>query len=525
VIRKSSSALRDATLLLDRSSELALHDQLYVQLRDAILSGRLAAGARLPSTRDLALDLEISRNTALEAFTQLTSEGYLEGHVGNGTYVSRQLPDDLLQIREQLLRGKRSRVSAQSRSARNTIAPIGIADYRGKPRPFRTSTPALDAFPYRLWARLLARRWKESARDLLTYGDPAGYLPLREAIATYLSSTRGVRCAPDQVILTNGSQHALTLAAAVLIDAGDTVWIEDPGFLGARAAFSSVGAKLIAVPVDEHGLDVDAGVERAPHARVAYVTPSHQYPLGPTLTLPRRLALLQWATRSGAWIVEDDYDSEFRYSGRPLPALQGIDSDDRVIYVGTFSKVLFPSIRTGYIVAPRHLVPAFLAARSLTGHPAPSLDHAVLADFIEGGHFARHIHRMRVVYARRQRTLVSAVSRELPDILEIEPSEAGMHLIGWLPQTMDDQWACRAALEEGVEVTPLSLYGIEPQQRGALRLGYTGFSPKQIWEGVRRLGTALRHNPSRDHRRYSSRSQSHARERPDGVRRGDDGHG
>ncbi len=484
--------LPNAALLLDRTADVALHAQLYRQLRDAILTGRLAAGARLPSTRDLALELEVSRNTTLEAFTQLSSEGYLEGHVGSGTYVSRHLPDDLLQLRERPRPERNPTAPARARGPRRAVSPISVAEYGGRPRPFRTSIPALDAFPYALWSRLLARRWKASAHDLLTYGDAAGYRPLREAIAAYLSATRGVRCDPGQLILTNGSQHALMLTAIVLIEAGDSAWVEDPGFLGARAALTSAGAKLVAVPVDEGGINVDAGVERAPHARMACVTPSHQYPLGPTLPLHRRLALLQWASRAGAWIVEDDYDSEFRYSGRPLPALQGIDAGDRVIYIGTFSKVLFPSIRTGYIVAPRHLVPAFLAARSLSGQQAPGLDHAVLCDFIEGGHFARHINRMRVVYAQRQRALVSAAARELHGLLDVAPGEAGMHLIGWLPEGIDDRVAHRAALDAGVEVTPLSAYCLEPRPRGALRLGYTGFSPRQLWEGVRRLAETLK---------------------------------
>src|ERR1051325_1924079 len=459
--------------LLDASSGLALHTQLYLQLREAILSGRLPSGTRLPSTRDLARDLGVSRNTALDAYTQLTSEGYLEVHVGDGTYVSRQLPDELLYVGPAPSRpsGGIPEPSALGRLGAGptfTFVPIGVADYRGKPRPFRTSTPALDAFPYRLWSRLLARRWRQSARELLTYGDPAGYAPLRAATAAYLSATRGLRCTADQLILTNGSQHALALAATVLLERGNGAWIEDPGFLGARAVFTSAGATLVPVPVDDEGLHVDAGIDRAPHARMAYVTPSHQYPLGPTLTLRRRLALLQWARRSEAWIIEDDYDSEYRYSGRPLPALQGIDAAERVIYIGTFSKVLFPSIRTGYIVVPRQLVPAFVAARSLSGHPAPALDHAVLCDFIVGGHFARHIHRMRVIYAQRQRALVAAAARELEGLLELEPSEAGMHLIGWLPPGIDDERAYKAALEAGVEVTPLSAYAIERPARGAL---------------------------------------------------------
>jgi GntR family transcriptional regulator/MocR family aminotransferase len=368
------------------------------------------------------------------------------------------------------------------------------ADYRGKPRPFRTSTPALDAFPYQTWARLLTRRWRQSAPNLLTYGDPAGYLPLRETIAQYLNAARGMRCHPEQIVLTNGSQQGLDIAARILIDPGDTAWIENPGFLGARAALTCAGARLAAVSIDAEGMHVEAGIEQAPRARLAYVTPSHQYPLGQTLALRRRLTLLKWASRTGAWILEDDYDSEFRYAGRPLPALQGIDADDRVIYVGTFSKVLFPSIQIGYIVAPRPLVPAFVAARSLNGHASATLDQAILCDFMTEGHFARHLRRMRVIYAKRQRALVAAAHRELDRVLDVRPSDAGMHLIGWLPPGVDDAAACRAAADQGVEVTPLSAYCLqESSAQPALRLGYTGYSPRQIWDATRRLATALAH--------------------------------
>jgi len=487
---KLSSALPNATVILDPKSDVALHAQLYEQLRGAILAGDLESGTRLPSTRELARELGVARNTVLNAFEQLGLEGYLDGHVGNGTYVSTQVPDDLFRVERgsHLRRGRSPMLSARGRQIE--LASVSASFYDGKPRPFRTSVPALDAFPYDLWSRLTSRRWRQSARDLMTYGDPAGYRPLRETIARYLSTARGVRCQPDNVVLTHGSLQAIELAARVLLDPGDAVFLEDPGFLGARAAFACADARIVPVPIDDEGLNVDAAPRRI-HARLAYVTPSHQYPLGATLSLRRRLALLQWARKSGAWILEDDYDSEFRYTGKPLPSLQGMDADERVIYVGTFSKVLFPAIRVGYVVAPRALVPAFIAARSLGGHAAGALDYAVLADFIAGGFFARHLRRMRMIYATRQRALLSAARSELSEILDLRASDAGMHLIGWLREDVDDQQAADAAAREGIEVTPLSAYALQRPKRGALRLGYTGYTPKQIWEGVRRLAHAL----------------------------------
>ncbi len=493
-MKNYSSALPNATVVLEGSSDLPLHTQLYEQLRGAMLSGSLAPGTRLPSTRELARDLGVARNTVLNAFEQLGAEGYLEGRVGDGTYVSAQVPDDLFRVeRDSRLRGRPSEAASLSARGRQIeSASVSPAVYGGKPRPFRTSTPALDAFPYQLWSRLLLRRWRQSGRDLLLYGDPAGYRPLREAVARYLGAARGVRCHPDHIVLTHGSMHALELVTRVLLDAGDAAWIEDPGFLGARAALTTAGARLVPAPVDDEGMNVDAAVERCRHARLAYVTPSHQYPLGPTLSLRRRLALLQWARRTGAWVLEDDYDSEYRYTGKPLPSLQGMDADGRVIYVGTFSKVLFPAIRVGYIVSPPGLTPAFVAARSLDGHATASLDHAALSDFIVGGYFARHLRRMRMIYAARQRSLLSAARSELTGLLDIHPSDAGMHVMGWLPDGVDDRSAAKTAASHGVEVTPLSAYSLESLKRGALRLGYTGYAPKQLWEGTRRLAAALR---------------------------------
>jgi GntR family transcriptional regulator / MocR family aminotransferase len=492
---KIASSPSNVFIALDRSSTRALHRQLYDQLREAILSGRLSAGARLPSTREMAEELSLARNTVLNAFDQLYAEGYLVTRVGDGTYVSRELPDNLLRVK----RVSAVRQNPQQNGRRiskwgTAVTSISVSPgyYRGPPRPFRTGTPALDAFPYKLWGRLLAQRWKQSGRAIIPYDDSSGYIPLRKAIASHLSTTRGVQCVPEQVIITFGSQHALEIIARVILEPGESAWIEDPGFLGARAALTAAGAQLIPVPIDNEGLNIQLGIERCGDPRLVYVTPSHQYPLGTTLSLGRRFELLRVASKAGAWIVEDDYDSEFRYVGQPLAALQGLDTEQRVIYVGTFSKVLFPSARIGYIIAPRDLIDGLVHARSVGGVQSQSLDQAVLADFISEGHFARHIRRMRKLYAERQQVLLKAARSELVGLLDIKPSDAGMHLIGWLPEGVNDQAASRAAFDHGVEVTPLSAYCIKPPKRGALRLGYTGYTSREVWAATRRLATALR---------------------------------
>jgi GntR family transcriptional regulator/MocR family aminotransferase len=296
---------------------------------------------------------------------------------------------------------------------------------------------------------------------------------------------------PEQVIVVSGSQQALDLSARVLLDPGDAVWVEDPGYMGARGALSGAGARLVPVPVDEEGLEVAKGIEREPGARLACVTPSHQYPLGVTMSLGRRLELLGWAGRSGAWVIEDDYDSEYRYTGRPLEALQGLDTGGRVLYVGTFSKVLFPALRLGYLVVPPDLVDAFASARELTDRHPPTVEQAVLAGFIDEGHFVRHLRRMRALYARRQAALVEEAAHELPGLLDVGPAAAGLHLVGWLPEGEDDREASRRAANRGVEAPPVSLYGAELRVRGGLMLGYAAVAEREMRGGVRRLAEAL----------------------------------
>jgi GntR family transcriptional regulator/MocR family aminotransferase len=482
------------TVPLDPATSVPLFRQLYEGLRRHILDGSLAAGMRLPATRGLARDLGVSRNTVLNAYEQLLAEGYLEGRLGSGTYVPPTLPEDMTQVCRALAARKPAPARRRTLSRRGELlarTPMAPARPSRTPRPFRPGIPALDAFPFETWTRLVARYHRGPPRDFLSYGDPAGYGPLRRAIAAHLGPARAVHCAPEQVLITSGSQQGIDLIARLLLDPGDTAWVEDPGYVGGRAALAGSGVHLAAVPLDANGLDVHAGRSLAPNARLAYVTPSHQYPLGVTMSLPRRLALLDWARRADAWVVEDDYDSEFRYAGRPLAALQGLDPDGRVIYLGTFSKTLFPSLRLGYLVVPPDLIDAFVRARAATDRQTSTLTQAVVADFLAEGHFLRHVRRMRTLYAQRQEALLRSAGRELGGLLELNACETGLHLVGWLPEGREDRDASRAAAGAGVEAPPLSGYRVERRGRGGLVLGYAGCDPRQIREGIRRLGAAL----------------------------------
>jgi GntR family transcriptional regulator/MocR family aminotransferase len=475
---------------LDPGSALPLHRQLYNALRGAILARQLAPGARLPSTRALAAELRLSRSTVVVAYEQLHAEGYVEGRVGAGTAVARALPGDAPRGRAQDCSTERSAGRGLSRRGADLVAAAHSFGMGLAPKLFHPGLPALDAFPTATWARLAARRLRGAA-DLLAYGDPAGYRPLREAIATYLGAARAARCTPDRVIIVGGAQQGLDLLARMLLDPGDAAWIEEPGYPGARAALLAAGARLVPVPVDADGLDVAAGIVRAPEARLAYVTPSHQFPLGATLSLARRLELLAWAERTGAWVIEDDYDSEYRFAGRPLAALQGLDAAGRVVYLGTFSKVLSPGLRIGYIVAPPALADAIVAARGLTDRHPPLLEQVVLADFIAEGHFARHLRRVRDLAAERQAALVAAVGEYLDGLLAVEPQAAGLSLVGRLPAGLDDLAMSRRAAAAGIVAPPLGNCYLEaPQQRGLL-LGYASAAPGELREGVRVLAGVL----------------------------------
>jgi len=495
---------------LDASRDDPLHHQVYADIRDAILSGRLAARSQLPSTRLLASELRISRTTVSLAFDQLRAEGFLDARERGGTFVATTIPDRVLssgphtpsRASPQRSRAASSVSSPSRRGAALASLTTPAMSFSGRePRAFRTGVPALDVFPHSVWGQIAARLWRRAPRALLGYGVPNGYGPLRRAIANYLEVSRGARCTSEQVIVVGGSQEALYLAAQLLIEPGDTAWIENPGYPGARNALSAAGARLVGVPLDGEGLDLAHGLRVAPNARIAYITPSHQYPLGVTMTIGRRLALLQWARDAGAWILEDDYDSEFRYTSRPLPSLQGLDArageaDTRVIYIGSFSKTLFPSLRIGFLVVPSALVDAFAAARAVIDRQSPTVDQAVLAEFIDQGHFVRHLRRMRALYAERQDALLRGI-RDGPLVEHIEtgPSDAGMHLVGWLRHHRDDARASTSALEAGIETQPLSAMALGPVRRGALLLGYAAYAPSTLVSSSEKLAVALRSLP------------------------------
>jgi len=338
----------------------------------------------------------------------------------------------------------------------------------------------------------------------MAYGNAMGYPPFREAIAQYLGAVRGVRCAPSQILVTTGSQQALQLSAQVLLDPNDRVWMEEPGYLGARQALMTASAQLIPVRVDHDGMNVAEIIRRDRGARAVYVTPSHQYPMGMTMSATRRMLLLNWAARCGAWIIEDDYDSEYRFASRPISSLQGLDTDARVIYIGTFSKVMFPALRLGYMVVPKDLLPAFSAARDAADIFSSTLYQAVMTEFIREGHFARHIRRMRMLYMDRRRSLTKAIQTWMGDILEVIGEEAGMHLVALLPPGIDDVAVSQQAVQRHISVMPLSSCCLRPPTRGGLILGYGGANPDQIHEGIRILRMCVENQTAEPTSRESS---------------------
>ncbi len=485
------------SLVIDPDAPTPRYRQVFEQLRSAILDGRLRSGRRLPSTRALAKELGVSRNTVMAAYDQLFAEGYIDGTVGSGTRVSDTVPENVLEARNPsggpvaATKTSRRAISKtadalQSAPGRTRTGNDGIA--------FRSGSPEIDQFPWNLWSRMTSRFWRQPPRQLLSYGAVGGYMPLRTAIADYLRAVRGLTCEAEQVIVTTGAQQAIDLIARCLLNRGDRVWVEEPGYAGIRGVMTAVGASLVPVPVDKEGLDVDTGRTMCPDARMAIVTPSHQYPLGAVMSLPRRLKLLEWAAANDAWILEDDYDSEYRYAGRPISALQGLDADGSVIYVGTFSKVLFPAIRLGYMVLPPNLVDPMMRIRECLDEQTPIAMQPVLAEFVESGHFAAHVRRMRVLYAERQALLIQCLERELSDAFEVSPDEAGMHIVvRFKPHVpINDTELEHAAAAAGLSVHALSGYYAGDVRENGLILGYAGVEPRLIERGVKTLARVFR---------------------------------
>ncbi len=480
-------------MTLSRRSQVPLHQQIIDQLRLAIEEGRLVPGAALPSTRGLAADLKVARATVVLAYEHLRAEGLLEATLGSVTRVAASTEHRPPRTSGgAVLRGRPAVVSDRARMLITEPRPMALAEtFADGPRPFATGQPAIDLFPTDVWGRLLARRWRRSSARSLGYGDPRGLIDLRAAVASYLGRARGLSCTADQIVITQGAQHALDLLARVLLNPGEAVWFEEPGYPGARAAFAAAGARVVPVPVDADGLNVDTAVAAAPDARVAFVTPARQMPLGGVMSEARRGQLLDWAAaEAGRWIIEDDYDSEFRYAARQVAALQALDRVGSVVHVGTFTKLLYPALRLGYLVAPLSLVPACAAMRQVIDYTSPLLEQAVMADFLNEGHFDRHIRRVRTAYRARLEALQAAVAAEMRGIASLEPADAGRAVVLWLNPGANERAAVEAAHRAGISVTPLSSFYAAPSSRPGVILGYGGLREREIRDGIARLAKA-----------------------------------
>lgn len=484
MVKRSGGALL-TMIRIDPGSGRTLSSQLASGLRQAILEGHLKAGERLPATRVLAGELGLARTTVVEAFEHLVSEGLLETRTGSGTFVTATQgllassipagPSD-----------DQPRLAQPERLARlMAAASEQFAERLGHaPRAFTTAMPDYDAFPMAQWARLLNRHWQGDRAEILGYHDPLGHPALRAAVAQHLRGNRGLACEPGQVFITSGAQQAFQLIAAMLLDPGDAVWFEDPGAIGARNCFVVHGANVVPVGVDDEGLSIEEGMALAADFRLAFVTPSHQQPLGVRMSHERRVALLRTAAQRGAFVVEDDWDGDFTLSGRPAPALKAIDAGERVIYVGSFSKSMFPALRIGYLVAPPNLISTFEVALRAFSSGVPASLQAAVAAFIDDGLFAAHIRRMCKLYAERQEVLVAAAGEQLSAWLDIRPTVTGMHALALLKPGLSGEVVSRAADAAGLTVSPVSRFCMRSRALEALVLGFSGFNASKIANGV-----------------------------------------
>lgn len=468
--------------------------QIAQALRIAVATGELKAGEFLPSTRALAASLGVARGTVMEAFEQLQAEGYLVTQVGAGTSVAPTLTEQARPVGPPAARNLDRAAPIQLPRRAIRLAKVAAAFTPMPEVPFAIAVPGDAVAPDDQWRRLGNRMRASRTAAPSSYGDPRGLIELRQAIADYVRKSRAVYCEPEQVVITAGTQQGLSLAGRVLLSSGDHVWAEDPAYPGLTAVLDDLDLVTTRVAVDAQGIDVDAAIAACPNARAAFVTPSHQYPLGMPMSMARRNALVAWAERHDSWIVEDDYDSELRYAGHPFPSMQGLDPS-RVIYLGTLSKVLFPSLRLGYVVAPLPLIDAFAGARALLDRHSPTADQHVLAAYMREGLFEAHIRRIRGVYAARRTTLIAALERHMPDDVMLQPSDQGMHLLLWLPPNFDDVQLAKAALADGIVVRPISpMYQAAP--RSGLMLGFGGFATVALETATMRLRRVMdQHRP------------------------------
>lgn len=482
---------------LDRSAPEPLHQQLYRQIRDELVSGSFSqSSARLPSSRALALDLGVSRLTVNQAFGKLQEEGYLETRIGSGTFVARALPETFLRSRKaktELQLEAPARLSERVKKIPDPRAGKQFDDgIAGRPGvSFVPALAALDEFPIAIWERLRARVLAMKGAHLLQYSSSRGDADLRKAIATYLCDYRGARCHPDQIIVTAGTQQAMMIAALALVNRGEIAWMEDPGFYQARRVFGFAGATVVPRPIDEEGI-----VLRYPpknqSPKIIYVTPSHQFPLGMTMSLARRKALIEFAHARDAHVFEDDHNSEFRFTGPPLPCLQGLDDCGRVIYAGTMSKILYPSLRLGYLLAPEKLVEPMIKIRAVMDQHSPAIDQATLALFLAEGYFLSHIKRMRKLYAERREFFIEVFPQLLGRHFDLQIPDAGLHFVAWLRRKGDLPSIMAACAEAGIRPTPLSSCFIKAELAPALTFGFAAWTRPQIRQGLTRFATALR---------------------------------
>ncbi len=487
-------------IAVDRQAAKPLHRQVYDAYRTMIVGRHLRAGQQIPSTRVLAAELKISRIPVLTAYAQLLAEGYFEARVGAGTFVSSALPDQVAvsERRNALSAPGRAKgqdshsLVARGRALRAATRVERVPHYQRAPwlrglGAFSMSQPAYDEFPFRIWSSLVMRHSRNPHAYDLHYSGPMGSKRLREAICAYLRTARGVHSDPGQVMIVSGSQQALDISARVLLDEGSPVWVEEPTYWLTRHVLQAAGLRMVAVPVDGEGMNVAAGVRQCRTARAAFVAPSHQFPLGATMSASRRLQLLEWADQAGAWIIEDDYDSEYRYGSMPIAALEGLDHNDRVVYLGTFSKTLFPALRMGYMVIPQDLVDAFVRIRHAMDLGTPYFHQAVVADFIEEGHYARHVRRMRLLYGERRKALVESIRKEFDGMLEVMGAEAGMFLTVKLSKGVPDTEIAQEAAKEKLWLAPLSPAYIGSRAQAGFILGFGGTPAEQMGRAVRHL--------------------------------------
>ncbi|MEN2474503.1 PLP-dependent aminotransferase family protein [Burkholderia sp. GS2Y] len=477
---------------LVRGGEQPIYRQLHRLLQQAILSRELPAGTRVPSSRLLAAELGIARNTVTQVYEQLALEGYVNSATGRGTFVADSAPDEIVGAPPDAAAGPAVVLSSARRlSARGTRLVEGAGVSKRQGGAFMPGVPDVSRFPARVWTRLHNKYWRRLRPDLLTYAPGGGLALLREALADYLRTSRSVRCTPEQIVITTGIHQSIDLAVRLLTDPGDAIWTEDPCYWGVRSVLNVSGLTTRPIPVDEEGIAPSAA-DLAEPPKLMLVTPSHQYPLGMVMSLARRRMLLEYARQHGCWIIEDDYDSEFRYGSRPLASLQGLDTAGQVIYVGSFGKTLFPGLRVGYLVAPEPLAESFATASAELYREGQLLQQAVLAEFIAEGHFVSHIRKMRTLYGQRREVLLDAVARRYGDTLQALGSDAGLHLVTQLPAGVDDRAVAQAALERNIVVRPLSGYYADRERAApGLLLGYACVPEDEIATAFATLAEAI----------------------------------